>query len=160
MKKILKSFLFTASIILFVLLSSPTHVSGQQGSGCFASDPGMGSTNRDDHYKWAQGQDASRLESNVKSKLNLLYNCPTVNDNAFADAFANYSVIIAQYVQKATCFNNDPGAINTNRETHYNWAKTKSRQQLLQNLQWKITAAFKCLDSTGNKKTFLQPFRC
>ena len=127
---------------------------GHQGGNCFASDPGMGSTNREGHYNWAQGQDASRLEANLKSKINLLYNCPSLSDDGFANAFADFSVIISQNAPNAACFGNDRGVISTDRNGHYQWARTKSRQQLFQNLQWKMIAAFKCLDSAKQKTFF------
>ena len=149
MKKILYFFFFT----IILILCSSYNIKGQ-GSHCFASDPGMGSTNPNDHYSWAQSRDASQLEANVKSKINLLYKCPSVSDNAFAAAFADLSVVIAQYAQKVNCFNNDPGAINPNRSSHYDWAKTKSRFQVFENLHGKITAAFKCLDSKDQKTFF------
>jgi hypothetical protein len=127
---------------------------GTGSSNCYASDPGMASTNRNDHYDWAQRQDASRLKSNLKSKVNILYNCSTVGDEAFANAFADFSVVIAQNVPNAPCFNNDQGVISTDRNGHYQWAKTKSKQQLYQNLLWKMLAAFNCLNDTAKKAFF------
>ncbi len=155
MKKIFKSFLLTIRIISFIILFAPPHVMAQQVTGCFASDPGMGSTNRNDHYNWAQGHAASELQENLEAKIDILYSCPSINDNAFAAAFADYSVIIAQFAQKANCIKNDPGAMSTTRATHSNWAKTKSRLQLLENLQWKAAVVFTCLDSREQKTFFV-----
>jgi hypothetical protein len=130
-------------------------VSGTEGAGsCFSSDPAMASTNRDDHYNWAQTQNGSQLEANMKSKINILNNCPSVNDDAFAATFAALSAIIAKYAQKIAAFNNDIGASNTDPSAHYNWAKNQPREQLLQNLQWKTEAAFKGLNSTEQKIIF------
>ena len=126
--------------------------------GCFASDPGMGSTNRQDHYKWAENKTGAQLEANLKSKINLLYNCPAVSDDDFANAFADFSVSIANYVREngrdETCFNGDRGVVSTDRSGHYYWARAKTRQQLLENLQWKIASALKCLDDYGKKLFF------
>ena len=51
---------------------------GGNTSGCFASDPGMASTNRNDHYDWAQRQSPAALEANLRNKTNLLFNCSSV----------------------------------------------------------------------------------
>ena len=126
---------------------------GNTGLACFSADPAMGSTNRDDHYNWAQGQDGSTLEANIKSKIDILYNCPSVTNDAFAAAFADISVIVSQYAQEIDAFSNDAGAKNPDRSAHYNWARSQSRQQVLQNLKWKTETTFKTLDS-GEQKVF------
>ncbi len=121
---------------------------------CFANDPGMASTNRNDHYDWAQRQDPAHLEANLKNKINLLFNCPSVTDDQLSSAFADYSVIIARYAQNAACFSGDRGVINTDWSAHKAWARAKSRSQLLSNLQWKMAAAFKCLDRASQSSFF------
>jgi hypothetical protein len=121
---------------------------------CFANDPGMASTNRNDHYNWAQRQDGARLEANMRNKINLLFNCPSVTDDQLSSAFADFSVVIARYAQNAACFRGDQGVINTDWSAHKEWARTKSRDQLLGNLQWKMAAAFKCLNRAGQSSLF------
>ena len=152
MKK--RLFLLTPSIISFFVLSFSIYVRGQHVSNCFASDPAMGSTNRNDHYNWAQGKDGSQLAANVKLKLNLFYNCPSADDYTLRASFANVSAIIGKSTQNISCFANDPGAKNADVLAHYDWAKTKSRQQLLENLQGKIAETFKCLSSQQQKTFF------
>ena len=145
MKKIVASFSFTSGMMFFLALCSCNYVLGQHVSNCFASDPAMGSTNRNDHYSWAKTQVSSRLAANVKLKIDLFYNCPSVDDYTFQASFASVSAIIGKYTQNSTCFTNDPGAKNSDVRAHYDWAKTKTRQQLFENLQGKITEGFKCM---------------
>jgi hypothetical protein len=114
----------------------------------------MGSTNRKGHYDWSQTQNANQLEANLKSKIDLLYNCTSLSDDGFRNAFADISVIIAKQIPDSNCFGNDRGVINTDRNAHFQWARAKSRQQLYQNLQWKMVAGFRCLDSWGQKTFF------
>jgi hypothetical protein len=123
-------------------------------SGCFASDPAMASTNRNDHYSWAQQQSPAAIEANLQNKINLLFNCSAMTDAQLACAFADYSVTIARYVQNANCFNGDPGAINTGYSAHRDWARTKSRSQVLSNLQSKVAGAFKCLNRAAQSSFF------
>lgn len=127
---------------------------GGGGSGCFANDQGMASTNRDDHFNWAQQQDAAHLQANLQSKINLLFNCSAVTDDQLSSAFADDSVIIAKYVQDSACFGGDSGVIDTDWSSQKAWARTKSRSELLSNLQWKMAAAFKCLNRTGQLNLF------
>lgn len=136
------------------LAGIPGACSNRDGHNCFASNPGAGSINRSDHFGWAQQQDGSVLESALKNKISLLFNCPSVTSEQVTSAFADYSVLIARYVQNSTCFNGDAGAINTNWSSHKQWAAKQTRSQLLSNLQWKMGAAFKCLDRTGQSNLF------
>jgi hypothetical protein len=88
------------------------------------------------------------------SIINLLYHRPSVSDDRFAAAFADFSVVIARRVRNAACLNNDQGVVSADRAAHYQWAKTKTRQQLLQNLEWKMVAGFRCLDAARQKTFF------
>lgn len=119
---------------------------GSNGANCFAADPGVGSTNRNDHLGWARMQDSQRLSNNLSYKIGLLFNCSSVSDGQLVNAFADMSVIIANYVSDPACFNGDGGAVGRDREGHAGWARTKSRQQLRDNLNWKVQSAFRCLD--------------
>ena len=150
-----RSFVVIAILFLFIPLSGHfAIVSGQEGGNCFSADRAMGSTKRNDHYNWAQEQNASRLEANLKSKIEFLYKCSSVSGEGFANLFADISSAIANSVQNTACFNNDRGATGADRTAHYDWAKTKTRQQVFQNLQWKTVAGFRCLDSSGQKSFF------
>jgi hypothetical protein len=114
----------------------------------------MGSANRDGHYNSAQQQSPAVIEAHLKEKINLLFNCSSVTDHQLVCAFADYSVTIARYVTNANCFNGDPGAVNTDFSAHREWARTKSRGQLLSNLQGKVAAAFRCLDRAAQSQFF------
>ena len=123
-------------------------------ASCFAGDPAMLSMNRGDHTNWARQQDAVTLAANLKKKIDLLYACPGVTDDQFRNAFADYSIIIARYVQQASCFGGDAGATNTDRSAHLAWASTRTRSQLLNNLQQKMSGAFNCLSPLGRVNLF------
>ena len=62
---------------------------------CFAADPEIGSTNREGHHAWAQRQTSERLASNLASKIGMLFNCSSVEDEKLVNLFADISVIIA-----------------------------------------------------------------
>jgi len=135
-------------------LSSSCGGGGGAASTCFAQDPGMASTNRNDHYDWAQRQDAARLEANLKTKIDVLFNCPVVNSDHLSSVFADASVIIARYVPQAACFRNDPGAVSTDYGAHQAWARPLDRRLVLNNLQWKVASALKCLDRARQASFF------
>lgn len=121
---------------------------------CFASDAGMGSTNRDEHLQWARQQSPETLQSNLLTKIDLVFVCKNITDIDFANFFADVSVLIAKYVQNVGCFGNDAGAVIIDRSAHYEWARTQTRQRVHQNLQGKVRAAFRCLNSTGQINLF------
>ena len=122
MKKIIVLFSFYSAMIFFLALCTCNYVQGQHVTNCFASDPAMGSTNRNDHYNWAKAQDASGIAVNIKLKISLFYNCSSVDDYTFRATFANVSAIIGKYTQNSNCFTNDAGANNPDVVAHYNWA--------------------------------------
>jgi hypothetical protein len=132
----------------------PTEFPGLGGSDCFAQDRGAGSVNRDDHYGWAQRQNSSTLLNNLKDKIDLLFNCPGISSDQLSSAFAEFSVLIARHVPNAACFNGDRGVLNTDWSAHEAFARTRSRNQLYNNLQWKVAAAFRCLDRASQASFF------
>ena len=135
----------------------PASYCGGGGGGtnpCFPNDSGMASTNRDDHYNWAQQHDPAEVEANLKDKINLLFSCPSVSDDQLTSAFADYSIVIAKYVQDVGCFGGDSGVTNTDWSAHKQWAREKDRAALLNNLQWKMGTAFKCLSRAGQSSLF------
>lgn len=113
---------------------------------CFAKDPGAGSTNRATHYSWAKDQTASRLEGNLNSKLDLLFQCKTISTRSLSERFADVSVIIARYVPDASCFGGDAGVVNTSSSDHKAWGLSQGADGMRTNLEWKIASALKCLD--------------
>jgi hypothetical protein len=117
-----------------------------QGSRCFDVDPGIGNPNRDDHYRWAQPIDSTRLMNNLSWKIGILFNCQYVSGDQLARGFGQMSGIIGDYVSNPACFNNDPNVTGRDRGAHEQWARTKTREQVRNNLQWKAVAAMKCLN--------------
>ena len=113
---------------------------------CFAKDPGAGSTNRETHYSWAEDQTAGRLESNLDSKLDLLFQCKTISTRSLSERFADVSVIIARYVPDASCFGGDAGVVNNSSSDHKAWGLRQGADGMRTNLEWKIASALKCLD--------------
>jgi hypothetical protein len=112
---------------------------------CFADDPGMASTTRTEIFNWAQRQSVARLEANLASKINLLFNCPSMSNDQLSSAFADLSVVIANELHNYTCFAGDPGSLSEDLSGHKEWARTRSRGEILNNLQWKVRTALKCL---------------
>jgi hypothetical protein len=115
-------------------------------AACLAADPGGAISSRAFHYNWAEEQDSSILNSSLKRRIVLLFECPTVNDDRLVSAFANISVLIAHYVPNAACFNGNRGVIGTDAAAHREWARARSRAVVLNNLQLKVSAAMNCLD--------------
>jgi hypothetical protein len=117
-----------------------------QGSRCFDVDPGIGNPKRDDHYRWAQQQDSTKLMNNLAWKIGILFNCSSVNDDQLAKGFGEMSGIIGDYVSNPACFNNEPNVTGRDRGAHERWARTKTREQVRDNLQWKAVSALRCLN--------------
>ena len=113
---------------------------------CFAGNPAIASTDRSAHYAWARQQSMESLDSHLKDKLDLLFRCSSLNDDWLAQVFADLSLYIANHAPNVNCFNGDAGVLDRGESAHYNWAKTKSREEMLKNLQWKMSAALRCLD--------------
>lgn len=129
--------------------SSATLSRAGQTSGsdsCFASAPAIANTTRSVHYDWATQQSTGVLDEHLKNKLGLLFRCSSRTDDQLARAFADISVYVAKYVPNVNCFNGDGGVISTDASSHYNWARTKSRAEMLTNLQAKVSSALRCLD--------------
>ncbi|MGH9906095.1 MAG: WSC domain-containing protein, partial [Pyrinomonadaceae bacterium] len=130
--------------------AAPTAASAQ---GCFGNDRGAAGIRRDDHYNWAQKNPAQSV-GNLKNKIDLLWRCPSMSDEQLTSAFADISVVIPRYVTKKACFGSDPHVTVLEWQPHKDWAKQRTRQQILDNLQWKIGAALKCLDQIGQINFF------
>lgn len=120
---------------------------------CFESDPAVGSTDRDAHYRWAQQQNPDALARNLSYKIGLLFNCSSVSGDQLANAFADISVIVANYISDPACFGGDTGVTGKQRAPHEQWARTKTREQVRDNLAWKMAKAMKCL-SREQQNTF------
>jgi|GEM_PF-6248530 len=123
------------------------------GGACFARDPGMASTNRADHYGWAQKQDLTVLGENLVTKINLLFSCALTRDQ-LSNAFSDLSVIIARHARNAGCFAGDHGVLSEDWSAHKEFAAATSPGDLLNNLRWKMGAAFKCLNRAGKIALF------
>ena len=132
--------------------SGRTSTSG--ASSCFPGEPGVANTTRSVHYDWAKQQSSGVLDSNLQNKLGLLFRCASISDEKLANAFANISVVVAKDVPNANCFNGDRGVISTDAPAHYNWARSKSREQMLNNLQGKVSSALRCLDRSAQLDLF------
>ncbi|HEY3027299.1 MAG TPA: WSC domain-containing protein [Pyrinomonadaceae bacterium] len=154
MKRWVMTLVASLAMLALLTLSQPAKSRGEtnygtvaiQGSRCFDIDPGIGNTNRDDHYRWAQQQDSTKLMNNLAWKIGILFNCSSVSGDQLAKGFGQMSGIIADYVSNPACFNNDPAVTGKDRSAHERWARTKTREQVRDNLQWKAVAAMKCLD--------------
>jgi hypothetical protein len=127
--------------------------SPSNGGSCFARDPGMASTNRADHYGWAQRQNPATLDEKLAVKINLLFTCSLTRDQ-LSNAFADLSVIIARNVRNAGCFAGDRGVLTEDWSAHKEFAGNTSPGDLLNNLRWKAGEAFKCLNRVGKISLF------
>lgn len=117
-----------------------------QGSRCFDVDPGIGNPSRDDHYRWAQQFDSQKLMNNLVWKIGIIFNCRDASGDQLARGFGAMSAIVANYVSNPACFNNDSGVVERNAAAHEQWARTKTREQVRDNLQWKAASAMRCLN--------------
>jgi hypothetical protein len=123
-------------------------------NACFASDPAAGSTDRNGHYAWAQKQDAATLKDNLNAKAALLFRCRSMDVDQLSSVFANISVIVARYVPDANCFGGDRGVVNTKWSDHKGWGMSKGANAMLNNLQFKMAAALKCMDRPQQNEFF------
>ena len=123
-------------------------------SSCLSSDPGASAKDRSVHYSWAQRQTSERLIGNLRSKLGMLFECGRLNDEDLANAFADISVLVARYVPRAECFGGNRGVTDTDRSSHETWALGRGRQQLINDIVSKVSAAMKCLDRNGQVEFF------
>ena len=122
--------------------------------GCFDSDPAIGGLDRNAHLVWAQRQTPDSLANNLPYKIAMLFNCPSVDGEKLAGAFADMSVIIAYYAPNAACFGNDQAVIGRDRGAHDRWARVRSRDQVRDNLRWKAALAVKCTDARSQADYF------
>jgi hypothetical protein len=132
----------------------PSSPGGGQRSSCFAIDSGMASTDRVAHFNWAQQQSAARLDANLRDKLNLLFTCPSMTSDQLSSAFSDLSVIIARRMRNWECFGGDRGVLSEDWAAHKEWASVRTARDLLTNLQWKVSAALKCMDRSGKSILF------
>jgi hypothetical protein len=125
-------------------------------ASCFAEDAGAGVKEREEHFSWAQQQDATTLEKNLVHKADLLFHCPAMSDLGLSSAFADISVATARYVPDAKCFDGDAGVVNANRAGHKDAFREdpERNERLLKNLKWKMGAALKCLDQHKQSSYF------
>lgn len=121
---------------------------------CFARDPGAGSTNRATHYSWGKDQTVGRLQGNLNFKLDLLFQCKSMNAEALSDRFADASVIIASYVPDSNCFGGDTGVVSNNGSDHKAWGLSQGADAMRGNLEWKISSALKCLERSRQASLF------
>lgn len=113
---------------------------------CFARDTRARAQDRQSHYDWAKAQNPATLESDLKNKIDLLFQCSSMDAEALSSTFANISVIIARYVPDANCFGGDAGVASTDWSGHKSWGLSKGVDVMRDNLQWKIALALKCMD--------------
>jgi hypothetical protein len=71
-----------------------------------------------------------------------------------SSAYADVSVVVARHVPDANCFNGDAGAANKVWSDHKSWSLDKPIRVMRENLQWKISAALKCLDRSRQNSFF------
>ena len=118
-------------------------VNGQ--TKCFGSDVGAASTDEKIHLAWAQKQDVAALKNGLKWKIEAIFNCGGITDEELYNFYGTLSVVIADYVPDAACFNGDKGVVEKDWYFHHNWAKTKGKAVAKSSLISKSIAAFDCL---------------
>jgi hypothetical protein len=114
-------------------------------SNCFASDAGAGNTDRNAQARWAEGRDSQQLAANLEAKLDMLSACRAMSDAQLANVFGEISVTVAKYASNASCFNGDAGIVATDAAAHRNWALQTGRLKSFENLEWKVSRAFRCV---------------
>ena len=119
--------------------------SSVSGSTSSLGDVGVGSLDRDGQYRWAQRQEASTLESRLILNAARLFGSPSVPSEKLSSAFADISVIIADRASSANFSSDDKDATSTNWSTHQNRAARQDPKVSLENLQQRLSAAFKYL---------------
>lgn len=136
-----------AVLLLGALLGASTTKSQGQpiAASCFGSDVGAASVDWNGHFTWAQQHSVADVESNLKWKVASVFQCDALADSELFAAFSDLSVVIGHYAPDPACFGGDAGAASTNRGGHYAWASQRPRQQILENLQWKLDGAVRCI---------------
>jgi hypothetical protein len=121
---------------------------------CFVADPGAGLTDRNAHYVWIRGQSSTTVESNLKTKAAYLFRCPSLTQDRLSSAFADISIVVAKYVPRAACFGGDAGAVSSDWSGHKTWSQSKGAEEMLGNLQQKISSALRCMDRPRQNSFF------
>ncbi len=116
------------------------------GGVCIADGSGPGSTDRNEHFRWARDHNLQEVDANLRMKLEMLFRCNLLNDSQLSDFFADISVLVGRNVSNAGCFNGDRGSTGTDRRKHQDWARGKGREAMLENVEWKVSAALHCMD--------------
>jgi hypothetical protein len=124
------------------------------GTPTSPGDAGVGSLDREGQYRWAQKQDASTLESRLSSNAARLFSSPSVNSEKLSSAFADVSVIIANWASTGKFSLDDKVAASTDWATHKNWAAGQEKPPVLDNLQQKMSAAFRRLNRSQQDAFF------
>jgi hypothetical protein len=83
-----------------------------------------------------------------------LFNCPSVTNDQLSSAFSDLSLTIARHVRNSTCFAGARGVLSEDWSAHKEWATARSRSDLVNNMQWKMSAAFRCLNRAGKSSLF------
>jgi hypothetical protein len=113
---------------------------------CIAEGSSMASMDRNTHFRWAREHSPQEIEANARMKLEMLFRCNLLNENQLANYFADISVIVARDTPNPACFNGDRGSIGTDPRRHQEWARGKGRDIMLENVEWKFSAAMHCMD--------------
>jgi len=116
------------------------------GGVCIAEGSSMASTDRNNHFRWAREHNPQEIEANARMKLEMLFRCNLLDENQLANFFADISVIVARDTPNPACFNGDRGTVGTDPRRHREWARDKGREVMLENVEWKVTAALHCMD--------------
>ncbi len=124
------------------------------GGVCIAEGTGPASTDRDNHFHWAREHNPQELETNLHMKLEMLFRCNLLSDEQLSNYFADISVLVARSAPNPACFNGDRGSAGTDRRKHQEWARDKGRQVMLENIEWKVSAALHCMDRERQSALF------
>jgi len=143
--------LVCTSVVIGAAVLFPTQAQADPNNPCFASDMGAGVEDKSSHYNWAASRNADTVANNLAGKVAMVFNCASVTGDQLAQAFGQISSLIARSAPDVRCFSGDQGVLNTDAAGHEAWARTKSRQQVRDNLAWKSAAAIRCLDPAHNR---------
>jgi len=101
------AFLFLAAVALASTRVSSEGARTAEEQACFDADRSAGSGDWNTHDQWARGKDVELLRQNLAKKIDLIYKCPAVSGEKFADFFADLSVILARAAPDPECFGGD-----------------------------------------------------
>jgi hypothetical protein len=136
------------------VMQPPPMGGGQVGGVCIEEGSSVASTDRDNHFRWAREHNPQEIETNMRMKLEMLFRCNLLTEAQLAEHFADISVIVARNAPNPGCFNGDRGSIGTDRRKHQEWARDKGRQVMLENVEWKVSAAMHCMDRERQSALF------